>query len=243
MSSMRRELLGHRLGLEVVRPHRVDHAQRPALLAGAVVGQHQHQRVRRNWPDVRGSRSAAPMCWSAWSSIAANAACRRVKTRRSSVPRLPTAARRRCAAASAYRPAPAPWPSAAPAAARAPRPSRARRSRRSSRMSSAGAWCGAWQAPGASQVSQGVLGRIGRVVGEYADRLRRPDRRSGGSRWRSVPGASIMRVVAHQLGGVLVGLGIHEAVVAVEAAAQRPAVEGAGRAALRQRRDCHLPSM
>ncbi len=34
-----------RLGAEIVRPHRVDEAERPALLAGAVVGQHQDQRV------------------------------------------------------------------------------------------------------------------------------------------------------------------------------------------------------
>ena len=41
----------------------------------------------------------------------------------------------------------------------------------------------------------------------------------------------------HQFRRVLVGLGVQEAVEAVEAAAQRPAVERPGRAALGQRRD------
>ncbi len=39
------DLLLHRLGLAVVGPHGVDHAQRPALLAGPVVRQHQDQGV------------------------------------------------------------------------------------------------------------------------------------------------------------------------------------------------------
>ncbi|OIQ66442.1 hypothetical protein GALL_519860 [mine drainage metagenome] len=39
------QLLGHRLALHIVGPHGVDHAERPALLAGAVVGQHQDQGV------------------------------------------------------------------------------------------------------------------------------------------------------------------------------------------------------
>ena len=39
------QLFRDRLGTEIVRPHRVDEAERPALLAGAVVGQHEDQRV------------------------------------------------------------------------------------------------------------------------------------------------------------------------------------------------------
>jgi hypothetical protein len=39
------DLLGQRLAQEVVRPHGVDHAQRAALLARAIVREHQHQRV------------------------------------------------------------------------------------------------------------------------------------------------------------------------------------------------------
>ena len=39
------QLFRHRLGTEIIRPHRIDEAERPALLAGAVVGQHEDQRV------------------------------------------------------------------------------------------------------------------------------------------------------------------------------------------------------
>ena len=39
------QLFRHRLGTEIIRPHRVDEAERPALLAGAVVGQHEDQGV------------------------------------------------------------------------------------------------------------------------------------------------------------------------------------------------------
>ena len=46
-----------------------------------------------------------------------------------------------------------------------------------------------------------------------------------------------MGIVGHELRRVLVGLGIEEAVEAVKAAAERPAVERAGGAALGQRRD------
>ena len=45
------------------------------------------------------------------------------------------------------------------------------------------------------------------------------------------------RIVAHQLGRILIRLGIHEAVVAIEAAPERPAVEWSGRPRLGQRRD------
>ena len=48
-----------------------------------------------------------------------------------------------------------------------------------------------------------------------------------------VAGRIDRRVVAHQLGRVLVGLGIQEAIEAVEAAAERPAVERAGGARFR----------
>ena len=45
MSSMPPQLFRHRLGAEIVRPHRIDEAERPALLARAIVRQHQDQRV------------------------------------------------------------------------------------------------------------------------------------------------------------------------------------------------------
>ena len=40
-----RQLLGHRLGAKVARAKQVDAAERPAFLAAAIVGEHQHQRV------------------------------------------------------------------------------------------------------------------------------------------------------------------------------------------------------
>jgi hypothetical protein len=81
--------------------------------------------------------------------------------------------------------------------------------------------------------------RIGGVVGDHADGLVHQVGRQVVAAGVSA-GRIDMGVVAHQLGRVLVGLGVHEAVEAVEATAQRPAVEGAGRAALRQRRDMPL---
>ena len=39
------QLFRHRLGTEIIRPHGVDEAPRPALLAGAIVREHQDQRV------------------------------------------------------------------------------------------------------------------------------------------------------------------------------------------------------
>ena len=76
------------------------------------------------------------------------------------------------------------------------------------------------------------------MVGEIADRLvdqvgcQVIARREGAGRFDR-------RVVAHQFRRVLVGLGIHEAVIAIEAAAKRPTVERAGRARLGKRR--HVP--
>jgi mannitol/fructose-specific phosphotransferase system IIA component len=65
MSSMRRDLLGQWLGHLVVRPHGVDEAQRPALLAGAVVRQHQHQGVVELAAGLEVIATAGPSCWSA----------------------------------------------------------------------------------------------------------------------------------------------------------------------------------
>ena len=82
------------------------------------------------------------------------------------------------------------------------------------------------------------LGPVAGMVGEIADRLVDQVGRQVIAR-RERAGRLDRRVVAHQFGRVLVGLGIHEAVVAIEAAAERPAVERAGRARLGERR--HVP--
>ena len=83
------------------------------------------------------------------------------------------------------------------------------------------------------------VGRVGRVVGDEADGL------VGQVLGQVVaagvgPGRGDRRVVADELGRVLVGLGVHEAVEAVEAAPQRPAVERPGRPGLGQRGDVPL---
>ena len=39
------QLFRDRLGPEIIRPHRIDEAERPAFLAGAVVGHHEDKRV------------------------------------------------------------------------------------------------------------------------------------------------------------------------------------------------------
>ena len=54
------QLFRHRLGTEIVRPHRVDEAERPALLARAIVGHHEDQRVVADAGLVEETRSAAP---------------------------------------------------------------------------------------------------------------------------------------------------------------------------------------
>ena len=82
------------------------------------------------------------------------------------------------------------------------------------------------------------LGIVADMIGEIADALVDQIGRqviAGGEGARRID----RRVVAHQLGRVLVGLGVHEAVEAVEAAAERPAVERAGSAQFGERR--HMP--
>ena len=83
------------------------------------------------------------------------------------------------------------------------------------------------------------VGRAGLVLGEHPDGF--VDEVGGqviavgvGARGRD------LGVVAHQLGRVLIGLGIEEAVEAVEAPGQRPAVGGTGRARLVEGRDMPL---
>ncbi len=77
------------------------------------------------------------------------------------------------------------------------------------------------------------------MAGEVADRL--VDEVGGEVvAGRVVAGGGDVGVVAHQLGGVLVGLGVEEPVVAVEAAPERPPVERPGRARLGEPGDVPL---
>ena len=84
----------------------------------------------------------------------------------------------------------------------------------------------------------GQIGPVGDVIGDEADRLVDQVRRQ-----MIATGIAAERidvgVVRHQLRRVLVGLGVEKAVEAVEAAAERPAVERPGGAAFGQRR--HMP--
>ena len=83
------------------------------------------------------------------------------------------------------------------------------------------------------------LGIVADMVGDVADAL--VDQVGGQViAGGEAAGRIDRRVVAHQLGRVLVGLGVHEAVEAIEAAAERPAVERAGGARFGERRDVPL---
>ena len=82
------------------------------------------------------------------------------------------------------------------------------------------------------------VGRVGDVVGDEADGLVGQVLAQVVAA-REGPGRGDRGIVAHQLRRVLVGLCIHEAIEAVEAAAQRPAVERSGRPGLGQRG--HVP--
>ncbi len=172
MSSMRASFSAIGSGRKLYGPHRVDQAERPALLAGAVVRQHQHQRVVAAGRLAPGSRSAGRCAGRHGRASPAKAACSRVNTLllvgADARPRPSTPSLRGGSPVSGGTMPIAFW--------------RARRRSRSTsqpcandgvvlRISSAGAWCGAWQAPSASQVSQGVSGRVGRVVGDEADGL------------------------------------------------------------------------
>ena len=84
---------------------------------------------------------------------------------------------------------------------------------------------------------------VGLVVGQEADRLVDvvgTEVVAAGEAARGREHFTARRVVAHPLGRVRVGLGVHEAAEAVVDAAQRPAVERAGKAGLAQRRDMPL---
>ncbi len=84
----------------------------------------------------------------------------------------------------------------------------------------------------------GLVRRVGGVVGDVADGL--VGQVLGQVVAVGIPARRIDRcVVPHKFGRELVGLRVHEAVVAVEPAAQRPALERAGRSRLGQ--GCDVP--
>ncbi len=126
------QLFRHRLGTEIIRPHRVDESERPALLAGAIVGQHQDQRVVADAGLVEKRDQPRQMLV----GMVEHAGERRLQPREHApfvgtvlVPRLHAVIAR---AAFWFPAARSPSPSAAPSAARARRPSHGRTSRHSS---------------------------------------------------------------------------------------------------------------
>ena len=234
-----RDLLLDRLALQVVGAHGVDHAERPALLAGAVVGHDHDQRVvelARRLEEGHQPREVLVGM-----------------VEHGGVGGLQ--AREQAALALGH---------VGPGAHRVVARRQARALRHDAELDLAGEPLLALDVPAVGeqrivfldQVERRLVRRVagaqrqpgqprrllvvGDVVGEIADGL--VDQVGGQviARWRSLPGRIDRRVVAHQLGRVLVGLGIHEAVVAVEAAAERPAVERAGGAGLGERRDVPL---
>ena len=230
-----RQLGGQGLGLLVVWPHRIDEAQRPALLAGAVVRQHhddgvvelaaglekihqpgdlpvelvQHRRISRLQPRhqrAQGRGMAVPRL---------NAG---VGWRQDSARRHDAQFDLACQTAGFF---------LVPAVLEQRVITFDQRVRRLVwRM--AGAWC--------QPQMPGLVGLVGRMVGQVAQRLIHQVHAQVVA-GLEVAGRGNLRVVAHQLGRVLVGLGVHETVEAVIAPAQRPAVERAGRAGLGQRGD------
>ena len=126
------QLFRDRLGAEIIRPHRVDEAERPALLARAVVGQHEDQRVVADAGRVekRDQPRQMPV------GMIEHAGKGRLQPREDALSRRrcarPRPSRRHCARASGCPAARSPSPSAAPSAARARRPSHGRTSRHSS---------------------------------------------------------------------------------------------------------------
>jgi len=84
----------------------------------------------------------------------------------------------------------------------------------------------------------GQIGTVGDVIADKADRMVDQIRRQVITAGVGT-GRINMRVVGDEFRGILIGLGIEEAVEAIEATPQRPAVERPGGAALGQWR--HMP--
>ena len=228
-------LLRNRLGLEIVRAHRVDEAQRPAFLAGAVVGEHQHQRVVENAGGLeeRDQPRQMPV-----GMIEHRRECRLQPREHAPLvgavlaPRLHAVVARRQPRVGRHQPHLL-LPREASLALDVPSFAEDRivlhdqLARRLMRRVA-----GAERDPGQPRLigpCRDVLGDeadrlIDQILGEVIAALIRSRRRDAG-------------VVADQLRRILVGLGIHEAVVAIESAPERPAVERAGRARFGQRRD------
>ncbi len=229
-------LFRDRLGAEIIRPHRIDEAERPALLARAIVRQHEDQGVvadRRPLSRKRDQPRQMPV------GMVEHAGKRRLQPREQAllvgavlVPRLHAVVARRHPGLVRHDPhrllARQPLLALDIPAVRehlvvAPDDIGGRLMRRVT---------GAERDPGQPR----QIGPVGDVIGDEADRL--VDQIRGQMIAVGIGAGRIdMGVVGDQLRRELVGLGVEKAVEAVKAAAERPAVERPGGAAFGQRRD------
>ena len=230
-----RTFSGDRLGTEIVRSHRVDKAERPALLARAIVRQHEDQRVVADPGLVEKPDQPRQM---PVGMIEHAGKCRLQPREHASfvravlVPRLHAVIARGHSGFRRHDPHRL-LPRHALLALDVPAMREhlvvalddidGRLMRRVA---------GAERDPGQPR----QIGPVGGVIGDEADRL--VDQIRGQVIAVGVGAGRIdVGVVGDQFRRELVGLGIEEAVEAVEAAAQRPAVERPGGAAFGQRRD------
>ena len=229
------QLFRDRLGPEIIRPHRVDEAERPALLAGAIVRQHQDQRVVADAGLVEKADQPRQMPV----GMVEHAGERRLQPREHAllvgavlVPGLHAVIARGHPGFRRHDPHRL-LPRHALLALDVP----AMGEHRVIALDDIGGRlmrrvAGAEREPG----QPGQIGPVGGVIGDEADRL--IDQIRGQVIAVGIGAGRIdMGVVGDQFRRVLVGLGIEEAVEAIKTAAERPAVERPGGAALGQRRD------
>ena len=229
------ELLRDRLRLEIERPHRVDEAERAALLARAIVGHHDDDRVVANVRRLQERDEARKMPV----GMIEHAGEGRLQPREHAtlvdgviLPGLDAVVARRHPRLLRHQPhrllaRQPPFALDIPAVHEFGIVASDDIGRCLVRR-----MAGAERDPGQPR----NIGPIGMVIADEADRL--VDQVLGQMIAVGVRAGRIdVRVVRDELGRVLVGLGIEEAVEAVEAAPQRPAVERTGGPALGQRRD------
>ena len=229
------QLFRDRFGTEIVRPHRVDEAERPALLARAIVRQNQDQRVVADAGRVEKADQPRQMLV----GMIEHAGERRLQPREHAlfvgavlVPCLHAVVA--CGQPGFLRHDPHrllprhPLLALDVPAMGEPRVIALDDVHRRLMRRVAGAE----RHPGQPR----DIGPVGGVIGDEADRLVNQIRREVIA-IRVGPGRIDMGVVGNQLRRELIGLGIEEAIEAIKAAAERPAVERPGGAAFGQRRD------
>ena len=230
--------LGERFRAEIIRPHRVDEAERPALLAGAIVGQHKDESVVADAGGVEEPDQPGEVLV----GVIEHAGKGRLQTREQAafvgvvaVPRpdaVIALGQSRLLRDDPHRllTGHALFALDIPAVCElvivAPDNIGGRLMRR---------MAGAERHPG----QPGYIGPVSGVIGDEADRLVDQIGRQMVALGID-PRRVDVSVVGDQFGRILIGLGIEKAVEAIEAAPQRPAVERPGGAAFGQRRNVPL---